>query len=270
MCNILSISKAAYYKWLQRTTPVKEILDHQLCELIINYDQQYKHILGYRRMTLFINHFNHQHYSTNYIHRLMKYLGIKAKIRQARRGYHKSTPETVAANLLNREFNANQPNQKWLTDVTEFRVSSTSKKLYLSVIYDLYDRSVIAHKTSIINNNQLVFDTFKQAKKRFPDAQPLFHSDRGYQYTSRAFNHMLKSAGMTQSMSRVGRCIDNGPMEGFFGIIKSEMYYLNKFKDIASLVQRIDEYIHFYNHQRLQINLKGLTPIAFRGQALTT
>jgi len=198
----------------------------------------------------------------------MRYLGITAKIRRCRPGYRKSISEQVAENILNRDFNANYPNEKWLTDVTEFKVIGQKTKVYLSAIYDLYDKSIVAYEMSHSNNNELVFRTFDKAIKSNPKAKPLFHSDRGYQYTSKLFKQKTSKQGITQSMSRPGRCIDNGPMEGFWGIIKSEMYYLNKFDDIENLKIAIKKYIEFYNYRRLQAKLKGLTPIDYRNQAL--
>lgn len=218
-------------------------------------------------MTLFINHFNHRQYSESYIHRLMKMLKIKSKIRRARPGYRHIKPEFTSENILNREFISEGPNQKWLTDVTEFKVIGSPQKVYLSAIFDLFDKSIVSFKMASHNNNQLVFSTFDEAMRLNPHAKPLFHSDRGFQYTSRVFKVKLTSAGIIQSMSRPGRCIDNGPMEGFWGILKAEMYYLNQFHDIDTLKEAITKYIDFYNHWRLQPNLKGLTPIEFRNQA---
>ncbi len=196
-------------------------------------------------------------------------MGISAVIRRKRKGYKKSTPEVTAENVLNREFSAEKSNEKWLTDVTEFKMIGTQTKLYLSAIIDLYDKRVVSYYMSTSNNNQLVFKTFDLAIKSNPNAKPIFHSDRGYQYTSKIFKNKLEQQGMTQSMSRVGRCIDNGPMEGFWGTLKAEMYYLHQFHDINELKSSIIKYIKFYNEQRFQAKLKGLTPIEYRNQALS-
>lgn len=136
---------------------------------------------------------------------------------------------------------AKKLNEKWLTDVTEFKYGDNAK-LYMSAILDLKDKSIVSFALGRNNNHQLVFDTFDLAVSKYPDAHPLFHSDRGAQYTSKQFKARLDKAEMTQSMSRVGRCIDNGPMEGFWGIIKCEMYYLSKFNDYDSLVTAIESY----------------------------
>ena len=172
----------------------------------------------------------------------------------------KSKPEQVGENILNRNFKADYPNQKWCTDVTEFKVSGQKQKLYLSAIIDLFDKSIVSYVLSNSNNNKLVFDTFNKALEANPGAKPIFHSDRGFQYTSKQFKFKLDQAGMIQSMSRVGKCIDNGPMEGFWGTLKAESFYGLRLDDEQALRRKIEEYIFFYNNFRLQTNLKGMTP----------
>lgn len=150
-----------------------------------------------------------------------------------------------------------------MTDVTEFKWYEGIEvhKVYLSAILDLYDRRIVAFVISERNDNPLVFKTLEQAIEQNPDAHPLFHSDRGFQYTSRVFHTMLEKAGITQSMSRVAHCIDNGPMEGFWGILKRERYYGRRFTSKQELVQMITQYIHYYNTARVQRNLGILTPM---------
>ena len=173
------------------------------------------------------------------------------------------SPQFIAGNVLNREFSAEAPDQKWLTDVTEFKyyIGMEKHKVYLSAILDLYDRRIVSYVIRDNNNNALVFDTFDKAIANNPDAHPLCHSDRGFQYTSRLFHAKLEAAGMTQSMSRVAKCIDNGPMEGFWGILKRERYYGKRFTDRETLVKMIEDYIDYYNSKRLQRNLGVLTPM---------
>jgi transposase InsO family protein len=199
------------------------------------------------------------------VRRLMRILGLKSVIRKKRPDYVKSTPEITAENVLKRDFKATVPFEKWLTDVTEFKyyVGNEVKKLYLSAILDLYDRRIIAYKIGDSNNNELVFTTFDEARILYPNAKPIFHSDRGFQYTNKVFHQKLLDAGMTQSMSRVGRCLDNAPMEGWWGILKSEMYYLKRFTSRESLVSSIEDYIHFYNTRRYQKRLNCMTPCEY-------
>jgi len=188
---------------------------------------------------------------------------LKSVIRRKRPAYRRSTPEVTAENILNRDFTAEKLNEKWLTDVTEMKYGN-GQKLYLSAIFDLKDNGIISFAVGASNNNKLVFDTFDLAVKKYPDAKPLFHSDRGYQYTNRQFKHKLDKAGMIQSMSRVGRCIDNGPMEGFWGILKCEMYYLNEFRTYHELQEAIIKFIHTYNYERRQKRLDILAPMSYR------
>ena len=270
MCEQLDITRAAYYKWLHRDIPETEQENEQIAQLIREYDDRFNHILGYRRMTLYINCLNNKHYSRNRIHRIMKVINIHSVIRRKRKKYQSSTPETTADNILNRDFFAEAPNRKWATDVTEFKwyEGPVVHKLYLSAILDLYDLSTVAWVVSRRNDNKLVLDTFALAIRNNPDAKPIFHSDRGFQYTSKTFQNRLREQGMTQSMSRVGHCIDNGPTENFWGIVKSEMYYRYTFTDEQSLREAIAEYMTFYSTERIQERFKGRTPAEVRAEAL--
>ena len=238
-----------------------------LCSLINEYHSTFDGILGYRRMTIFINKLNHKSFSKVYIHRLMRFLGIKARIRIKKVNRKKIKPDYTKENILSRDFKASKPNEKWLTDVTEFSIPGDNRKLYLSPILDLYDNSIIEYRLSYKNNNNLVFRMFDSAIQKYPNAKPIFHSDRGFQYTGNAFKKKIEDVGMTQSMSRVGKCIDNGPMEGFFGTLKSEMFYGKKFNTLEELKKKIIEYIEFYNEKRFQKRLKCMTPIEFRNHA---
>lgn len=269
MCKQLDISHASYYKWLHRAIPAQENENAKIAELINEYDERFGHILGYRRMTDWINHFNHTNYSRNRIHRIMKKMGIHSVIRRKRKKYIRSVPEKTAENVLKRNFNATKPNEKWSTDVTEFRIPGASQKLYLSAIWDLYDRTPVAYVVSRRNDNKLVFDTYDKAIKANPDAKPLFHSDRGFQYTSRVFQAKLSRQGMEQSMSRIGHCIDNGPTEGLWGIIKTEMYQMYEINDEKSLRSAIDKYMDFYTNERLQERFNNQTPYEVRMAALS-
>ena len=269
MCKQLKISRAAYYNWLHREIPKQELENIKLAELIKEYDERFNHILGYRRMTSWINHFNHTHYSKNRVHRIMKKLGIHSMIRKKKKKYTYSTPDAVAENKLGRDFYATAPNEKWVTDVTEFKIPGENKKLYLSVILDLYDRYPVAHVVSTRNDNRLVFKTFDKALAANPEAKPLFHSDRGFQYTNSVFQKRLMEHEMVQSMSRVGHCIDNGPLEGFWGIIKTEMYQIYDIKDEASLRFAIKDYIRFYSEERPQDRYHCKTPLEVRREALS-
>lgn len=223
-------------------------------------------IYGYRRMMLNMNRKFNQKFNHKRIYRLMKIAGIQSVIRRKKRPYKRSKPQHVVENVLNRQFTAENPNEKWVTDITEFKYGS-SKKAYLSAILDLYDGSIISYVLGYSNNNNLVFKTFDQATELLDKEHPLIHSDRGYQYTSHGFKRRLDEAEMIHSMSRVGKCIDNGPMESFWGTLKCEKYYLHTYETFEELSKAIDEYIYFYNHNRYQKRLNGLSPMEYRAKA---
>lgn len=221
---------------------------------------------GYRQMTLHMNRQFEVKLNHKRIYRLMKVIGLRSVIRIKKKQYKSTTPQHVVENILNREFTAGKPNEKWVTDVTEFKYGQ-SKKAYLSAIRDLFDGSIVSYVLGHSNNNQLVFKTLDQATVLLDGEHPLIHSDRGFQYTSKGFKRKIDAVKMRQSMSRVGRCIDNGPMESFWGTLKCEKYYLHKYKTFEELSLAIDEYIHFYNHERYQKRLNGLSPMEYRAKA---
>lgn len=214
-------------------------------------------------MTIRLNRENDFHINSKRILRLMRILNLKSVCRRKKKNYIKSTPEITAGNILNREFNADGFGKKWLTDVTEMKCGIDGKA-YLSAILDLGDKSIVSFVLDRSNNNELVFRTFDIAHQEYPDAKPIFHSDRGFQYTSKTFKKKLDDSGMIQSMSRVSRCIDNGPMEAFWGMLKSEMYYLKKFNSFEELEAAVIDYIDYYNNHRYQKRLECMTPLEYR------
>lgn len=223
--------------------------------------------MGYRRIRdeLAVNH--KLAVNDKRVLRICRNKGIQSTIKWKPKGCTKSArnPEHIAKNYLHREFCADTPNEKWLTDVSEFKyyIGIEVHKIYLSAILDLYDRRIVAFKISDHNDNPLVMDTFDEAVRLEPNAHPLFHSDRGHQYTSAQFYMRLKDHHMKHSMSRVAHCIDNGPMEGFWGILKREMYYCHRFTTRDNLVAAITDYIDYYNNRRLQRKLNVMTPMAY-------
>jgi len=259
----LELNRSSYYKWLHRNKSFREHENEGLLHKLGYIYAEFNGIYGYRRLTDELNARYETSYNYKRIYRLTRLVGLKAVIRKKRPHYRRSTPEVTAENILNRNFNAEKLNQKWLTDVTEFKYGNNGK-LYLSAILDLKDKGIVSFAMGRSNNNHLVFKTFDSAVAQYPNANPIFHSDRGYQYTSKQFKLKLDKAGMTQSMSRVGCCIDNGPMEGFWGILKCEMYYLGNFKDYDSLAAAIGNYIYFYNNERRQKKLNKMPPMTYR------
>ena len=263
LCPILGVSRSGYYKWLNSEKSARELENERILAGITEIYEQVNGIYGYRRLADEYNARHETNYGDHRIYRLAQKGHLYAKIRRKRRRYRKSTPEITAANVLNREFAAEYINEKWVTDVTELQYGA-GNKAYLSAILDLKTRSIVSYEIGHSNNNQLVFRTLDKAIYRFPDAHPLLHSDRGYQYTSRSFRLKLDNAGIAQSMSRVGRCIDNGPMEGFWGTLKAEMFNLARFDDYETLVASVEEYIYFYNYFRRQRKLGRLAPENYR------
>ena len=272
MCQILGVKRANYYKWLHHEKSNRDLENEKLAQYIIKYHKKYNQELGYRAMADRINRDNNEHYNDKQVYKIMRILGLKSIVRPNRHSCTVRKANNTAPNLLNRNFNASKPNEKWVTDVTEFKYGPKSEhKLYLSAILDLYDRSIVSYVLSSTNNNILVFDTFKKAVVANPDAHPLFHSDGGYQYTSPAFIKMLKDQGMVQSMSRVHCCIDNGPMEGFWSFLKCGMYHYDKhYNTKEELIDAIDSWMHYYMYERYQRRFGVRTPMEVRTEALTT
>ena len=263
-CGILHVSRNAYYNWLSGKLSEREKENGRIADLAeqIHTESPDK---GYRRIRDDLERYHSVRISDKRALRICRSRDIKSTVKYANHGCTRNAanPQYLAENVLDRDFRADRPNEKWLTDVTEFKwyENGEKRKVYLSAILDLYDRRIVAHVIRDSNDNPLVYDTFDAALKAYPDAHPIFHSDRGFQYTNRVFHTRLEEAGITQSMSRVAHCIDNGPMEGFWGILKRERYYGHKFTDRESLVNMIEDYICYYNTMRLQRNLGILTPM---------
>ena len=264
LCEVAGIQRSAYYKWLRRKESHRQTENRKLADLVEAIHKDLPE-LGYRRMRDVLMRTHGIHTSDNHVLRIMRILGIQSTVKFQRKGCTRSAsdPQYLAENILDRNFHSDKPNEKWLTDVTEFKYIHENEihKIYLSAIMDLCDRRVVSFVIGDRNNNPLVFSTFEAAVAANPGAHPLLHSDRGFQYTSRIFHQKLVDAGMIQSMSRVGHCLDNGPMEGFWGIIKREMYYGRKYHDRESLVQAIEDYLDYYNNRRYQRKLMTLTPM---------
>ena len=263
-CEILHVSRSAYYKWLRGDFGRRIRENARIAEIIEDIHRKDPD-KGYRRIRDDLEKYHGIDVNDKRVLRICRKRGIKSTIKYSNHGCTRQArnPQYIAENVLNREFTAEKPNEKWLTDVTEFKwyEGIEKHKVYLSAILDLYDRRIVSFVIRDHNDNPLVFDTFDAAVVANPDAHPLFHSDRGYQYTNRIFHEKLEAAGMLQSMSRVGKCIDNGPMEGFWGILKRERYYGKRFQSREELAEMIEEYIFYYNNRRLQRNLGVLTPM---------
>lgn len=202
------------------------------------------------------------------VQRLMQTLGLKSLVRSKKYRSYRGQQAQVP-NILSRQFGADRPNQKWVTDVTEFNVRG--EKLYLSPVLDLYNGEVVAYEMRKKPFFPLVGNMLKKALAKLSGQQaPLLHSDQGWRYQMPLYRRQLAERGLTQSMSRKGNCLDNAAMESFFGTLKSEFFYLNRFNSIEQLQDGIRRYIHYYNHHRIKTKLKGLSPVQYRTQALST
>ena len=196
----------------------------------------------------------------------MGQLNLKSLVRPKRYQSYKGQVGRVADHLLCRKFTASQPHEKWVTDVTEFNVRG--EKVYLSPILDLYNQEIVSYEVDTRPHYGMVQKMLDTAIDRLsPTQTPMIHSDQGWQYQMSNFRHKLKERGLTQSMSRKGNCLDNAVMENFFGILKSEFFYTQKFESVASFISGLNEYIHYYNHNRIKQKLKGLSPVNYRTQA---
>ena len=248
-----------YYHQKQSDLPDKYLEIKGLIKSIYN---QHKGRYGYRRITdelqnraIIINH--------KTVLRLMKLLGLKSIIRVKKYKSYRGENGKIAPNILERKFKAEAPNQKWATDITEFNISGN--KLYLSPIIDLFNQEIVSYELTKRPVFNQVATMLKKAFKKIPNNTNLMlHSDQGWQYQMKRYQCLLKEKGIIQSMSRKGNCLDNAIIENFFGILKSEMFYTQKFKSIEQLKKEIDKYIIYYNNERIKSNLNKMSPIKYR------
>jgi transposase InsO family protein len=229
--------------------------------------EHHKGRYGYRRIAATLRQ-SGQIVNHKTVQRLMGQLKLKSLIRAKKYRAWRGEVGRIAPNLLNREFSVQQPNQKWVTDVTEFNV--LGQKLYLSPVMDLYNGEIVAYQMSERPVFELVRTMLKKALAKLgSNENPMLHSDQGWQYQMSAYRRMLEKRGLTQSMSRRANCHDNAAMESFFGTLKSEFFRLNTFESIDALKAGIKQYIHYYNHKRIKLKLKGLSPVMYRTQPST-
>jgi len=260
LLNQTNMARSSFYYYQKKT---KSSDKYQIVkEMIKSIYHKHKGRYGYRRITYELNNkgmvINHKT-----VLRLMKLLGLKSLIRVKKYKSYKGEQGRIAPNILKRKFKAEAPNQKWATDITEFNVSGN--KLYLSPIIDLFNQEIISYElTERPVFNQVVM-MLKKAFKKIPNNTNLtLHSDQGWQYQMKQYQHLLKEKGIIQSMSRKGNCLDNAIIENFFGILKSELFYIQKFTSIEELKDEIKKYISYYNNVRIKSNLNKMSPIQYR------
>ena len=260
MCRFFEVSRSGYYGYVARMNiPAKDL---DLANKIQECQEKCGKTYGYRRVHIWLERQGVHHNPKTILRVMQKYNLLSVVRRKKYRNYGEYLHRYP--NLLNRDFKAERPNQKWVTDISYIKTSQGT--LYLSIIRDLYDNSIVAYKTGTKQNINLVLSTIREAKKKEKvTAELQLHSDQGFQYTSQAYYRLTKSYNITPSMSRKGNPYDNALAENFFSILKTECIYRIKLKtyDEARLI--IDEYIHFYNNERIQLKTK-LTPQEMRCQ----
>ena len=262
MCKFFGVSRAAYYAWVQRLEQPDPNAERK--QLIQEAYEKSHRTYGYRRIGMWIRKKTGQVINHKAVLRLMNVLQIHSIARKRRMFKRLAELETYHRydNLLNREFTAHRPNQKWVTDITY--ISTEQGWAYLSAIQDLFDGFIVAHEVGTENSVGLVLKTLKQAqqKEQIPTGL-LLHSDQGYQYTSPAYHLLTQAYAITPSMSRRANCWDNAVMENFFGHLKEEALRHVRHPSLTYLQQLIDEYVHFYNYERIQLKTRQ-TPFETR------
>lgn len=258
------MAKSVYYYQLgtgSKADPYREVK-----ERIKTIYHRHKGRYGYRRVQEELGHQNY-HLNPKTVQKLMGRLALKSTVRPKRYQSYKGSVGKAAPNLLGRNFKATTPNQKWVTDVTQFNV--LGHKVYLSPVLDLYNQEIISYAIADHPQMNMVEQMLQKAfKKLKPKDKPMLHSDQGWHYRMVSYQQTLKQKGITQSMSRKGNCLDNAVMENWFGIMKTEFFYQQKFDDVQSFKTQLKEYIHYYNHDRIKQKLKGLSPVNYRTQSL--
>ena len=260
LLRCLRMARSNFYYYQKRLQGTDKHEDTKA--LIKQLYHKHKGTYGYRRITLALRErgllINHKT-----VFRLMASLKLKSIIRVKKYKSYKGEHGRIAPNILDRGFKADQPNQKWATDVTEFNVSG--QKLYLSPVIDLYNQEIVCYELSERPNFKSIMNMMDKALKKAGQTNSLLlHSDQGWQYQMKQYQCLLKENGITQSMSRRGNCLDNAIIENFFGILKSELFYLKKYTSVSQLKKEIDEYIYYYNNERIKLNLNGMSPIKYR------
>jgi len=260
MCRFFEVSRSGYYDYVKRMdAPARDL---PLAEKIKECQTKHGKTYGYRRVHIWLERHG-IHHNPKTILRVMRKYNLLSEVRRKKyRNYGDYLHRYP--NLLNRDFNADRPNQKWVTDISYIKTGQGT--LYLSVIRDLYDNSIVAYKTGTEQNINLVLSTIRAAKRKEKvTAELQLHSDQGFQYTSQAYFNLTQSYGITPSMSRRGNPYDNAMAENFFSILKTECIYRAKLRTYEEARLLIGQYIHFYNNERIQLKTK-LTPLEKRNQ----
>lgn len=275
LCKTLQVARSAYYKWLHHKPSKREIRDQEILNQIKEIAKSNNSLFGSPKMTMALNAQRKAAEPIIYrrtVSRIMCVNDIKTSKGRFKQKYHykPATPEETAENLLKRDFNAEKPNQKWCTDITEKKIPGLKQKIFLCTIFDLYDRYPVGHALSNRNDTALVQAALDDAWNKEPNSHAMLHSDRGFQFTRKPFAQELQDHGMTQSMSRVSHCIDNGPMEGWQGLIKEMLDVLYpEVKTYDEMKEAFDKTIDYYINHDPQERFNGKTAGQVRAEAKT-
>lgn len=252
-----------YYHAKQAENPDK--YTHIKQEITAIYEEN-RHRVGYRRITAELH--NRGYYINHKtVQRLMKQLGLFCRVRMKRYNSYHGDTGVMVPNLLERDFSADKPKQKWVTDVTEFHLFG--QKLYLSPILDLFNGEIVSYNLSHHPNFAQTVDMLEKAFRKITSNTGLIlHSDQGWQYQMKTYQRMLEGKGIRQSMSRKGNCLDNAVIENFFGILKTELLYLQTFDSMEHFIAELKDYLEYYNNRRIKLKLKGMSPVQFRVHTL--
>lgn len=255
------MARSVFYYHLKKLRDGVDRYEHERSEISAIF-HEHKGRYGYRRVT---DEMHNRGYGINHktVQGLMRSMGLRCQIRKVRYRSYKGHVGRVAPNLLNRDFKAEKPCQKWATDVTQ--VSIKDRKCYLSPVLDMFNGEIVAYQISDRPDLKMVTDMLRKALKGRKDTGGLIlHSDQGWHYQNYKYRKMLANHHITQSMSRKGNCLDNSMMENFFGLMKSELLYANDYQDIEDFKKDLIEYIDYYNNKRIKLRLKGKSPVQYR------
>jgi len=260
LLNCVKLARSSFYYYSKQAGRVDKYEETKV--QINSIYHRHKGRFGYRRITLLLRR-QGQIINHKTVLRLMQTLRLKSVIRTKKYKSYKGEQGKIAPNVLNRMFRADKPNQRWATGITEFNV--LGKKLYLSPVIDLYNQEIVTYELSDRPDFKSVMTMLNNALKKVDNSQSLLlHSDQGWHYQMKQYQHLLQEKGITQSMSRKGNCLDNAVIENFFGIVKAELFYLKKYYSIFQLKKEIKDYINYYNNDRIKLNLNGMSPIQYR------
>ncbi|WP_066230111.1 IS3 family transposase, partial [Metabacillus fastidiosus] len=266
LVKVAGIPRSTYYYWVKQMNRLDKY--KEVKEVIKQIFHEQRGLYGYRRITLELRN---RGYLINHktVRRLMNQLGLKCLVRMIKYRSYRGKVGKIAPHILKRNFKASKPNEKWVTDITEFHLFG--EKLYLSPVLDLFNREIIAYNIEKRPAFSLVKKMLDQAFECLhEDDSSILHSDQGWHYQMKKYQHLLKKNHITQSMSRKGNCLDNAVMENFFGLLKSELLYDQKFENMEHFISELEKYIYYYNHKRIKGKLKGMSPVQYRVHSSVT